>query len=64
LENKVITKNNVLISNYQMHQHGFYDPHLKKWYCSYFMDEEEWLNIHDYLPPQFAEQFSPTEASE
>jgi hypothetical protein len=47
-----------------MHQHGFYDPDLKKWYCGYFMDEEEWLNIHDYLPTHFAEQFSPTESSE
>jgi hypothetical protein len=47
-----------------MHQHGFYDPDLKKWYCGYFMDEEEWLNIHDYLPTQFAEQVSPTASSE
>lgn len=47
-----------------MHEHGFYDPHLKKWYCSYFMDEEEWLNIHDYLPIQYTEHFSTSESSE
>jgi hypothetical protein len=33
-----------------MHQHGFYDAESKKWYCSYFMDEKEWQEIHDYLP--------------
>lgn len=37
---------------YNMYEHGFYEPHLKKWYCSYFMDEKEWLDIHDYLPNQ------------
>jgi hypothetical protein len=36
-----------------MYEHGFYHPNLKKWYCSYFMDEKEWLEIHDYLPNQF-----------
>ncbi len=42
-----------------MPEHGFYDPQLEKWYCSYFMDEEEWMNIHDYLPIQVVEHFSP-----
>ena len=28
------------------------------------MDEEEWLNIHDYLPNQFKEYFSNSESSE
>ncbi|HSL13431.1 MAG TPA: hypothetical protein VK882_04165 [Nitrososphaeraceae archaeon] len=64
MENKVITKNNVLILNLSMNEHGFYDPHLKKWYCSYFMDEEEWLNIHDYLPIQYTEHFYTSESSE
>ena len=32
-----------------MYEHGFYHPKIKKWYCSYFMDEKEWLEIHDYL---------------
>jgi len=35
-----------------MYEHGFYHLHLKKWYCSYFMDEKEWIEIHDYLPRQ------------
>jgi hypothetical protein len=47
-----------------MHEHGFYDSHLKKWYCSYFMDEAEWLDIHDYLPIQFIEHSSDSESSE
>ncbi|HEX2487693.1 MAG TPA: hypothetical protein VHJ57_03830 [Nitrososphaeraceae archaeon] len=47
-----------------MHEHGFYDPHLKKWYCNYFMDEEEWLDIHDYLPIQFIEHSSDNESSD
>ncbi len=32
-----------------MYEHGFYHHDLKKWYCNYFMDEKEWLEIHDYL---------------
>jgi hypothetical protein len=47
-----------------MYEHGFYDPHSKKWYCSYFMNEEEWLNIHDYLPNQLKEYFSTSESLE
>ncbi len=38
---------------YNMYEHGFYQPRLKMWYCSYFMYEKEWLDIHDYLPNQF-----------
>ena len=47
-----------------MYEHGFYDPDLKKWYCSYFMGEEEWLKIHDYLPNQVQEHISNSESSE
>jgi hypothetical protein len=47
-----------------MYEHGFYDPHLKKWYCNYFMNEEEWLSIHDYLPNQLKEYFSKSESIE
>ncbi len=47
-----------------MDEHGFYDPDLKKWYCSYFMDEEEWLKIHDYLPSQVQKHLSNRESSE
>ncbi|MGI9009952.1 MAG: hypothetical protein ACR2F1_02035 [Nitrososphaeraceae archaeon] len=64
MENKVTTKIMYCFSIYQMYEHGYYDPHLKKWHCSYFMDEEEWLNIHDYLPNQFKEYFSNNESSE
>ena len=44
-----------------MHEHGFYDPDLKKWYCSYFMDEKEWLKIHDYQKKKDKEQLSNRE---
>ena len=47
-----------------MHEHGFYDLDLKKWYCSYFMDEEDWLKIHDYLPSQVHKDLSNNVSSE
>lgn len=31
-----------------MPEHGEYDSHAKKWYCGYWMNEEEWFDIHDY----------------
>ncbi len=34
-----------------MPEHGDYDSQTRKWYCGYWMDEEEWLDIHDYAPP-------------
>ena len=34
-----------------MHEHGSYDSHNKKWFCSYFMTLDEWIDIHDYMPP-------------
>lgn len=34
-----------------MCEHGFFDTVAKKWFCSYFMDSEEWMEIHDYMPP-------------
>jgi len=33
-----------------MSQHGDHDPQLQKWYCSYWMTQKEWLEIHDYAP--------------
>jgi hypothetical protein len=63
LESKVTTKN-TKIAILLMHEHGFYDPELKKWYCRYFMDEEEWLKIHDYLPSQLHKHLSNSESSE
>ena len=34
-----------------MYEHGFFDTVAKKWFCSYFMNSKEWMEIHDYLPP-------------
>jgi hypothetical protein len=33
-----------------MPQHGDYDQQ-QKWYCGYWMGQEEWVDIHDYAPP-------------
>ncbi len=32
-------------------QHGDYDSKQQKWFCSYWMSEEEWLDVHDYSAP-------------
>ncbi len=37
-----------------MPEHGDFDPGAKKWYCSYWMDFEEWEDVHDYSPPEMA----------
>lgn len=34
-----------------MYEHGYYDSQNKKWFCSYFMTLDEWIDIHDYMPP-------------
>lgn len=34
-----------------MPEHGEFDPQSQKWYCSYWMSQEEWEDIHDYAPP-------------
>jgi len=34
-----------------MPQHGDYDSNSQLWYCQYWMDQEEWYDIHDYAPP-------------
>jgi hypothetical protein len=31
-------------------EHGEYDTTLTKWYCSYWMTKEEWMEVHDYAP--------------
>ena len=31
-----------------MPQHGDFDLQQQKWYCGYWMMQEEWLDIHDY----------------
>jgi hypothetical protein len=33
-----------------MPQHGDFDLQQQKWYCGYWMMQEEWLDIHDYAP--------------
>jgi hypothetical protein len=32
-------------------QHGDYDSKQQKWFCSYWMSQEEWLDIHHYAMP-------------
>jgi hypothetical protein len=32
-------------------QHGDYDTQQQKWFCGYWMPQEEWLDIHNYAPP-------------
>ena len=34
-----------------MPEHGEYNMELKKWFCSYWMTKDEWMNIHGYTPP-------------
>jgi hypothetical protein len=33
-----------------MPQHGEHDLQQQKWFCGYWMSQEEWLDIHDYAP--------------
>lgn len=37
-----------------MPQHGDFDQ--QKWYCGYWMTQEEWLDIHDYAPPTLQQE--------
>jgi hypothetical protein len=32
-------------------QHGHYDPRQQKWFCGYWMSQEEWFDVHNYAPP-------------
>jgi len=32
-------------------QHGDSDLQQEKWFCGYWMSQEEWLDIHNYAPP-------------
>jgi hypothetical protein len=34
-----------------MPQHGDFDSVSQKWYCRYWMDLNEWYDVHDYAPP-------------
>jgi len=33
-----------------MPQHGDYDQEKLKWFCSRWVDQKEWLDIHGYSP--------------
>jgi len=39
-----------------MPEHGDYDPQQQKWYCGYWMVQDEWLDIHDYAPPTLQQE--------
>ncbi len=39
-----------------MAEHGDYDSELKKWFCSYWMSEDEWMDIHSYSPSHASEE--------
>jgi hypothetical protein len=31
-------------------EHGEHDQKLNKWFCSYWMTEDKWIDIHGYSP--------------
>ena len=31
-------------------EHGEHDQKLNKWCCSYWMTEDEWMDVHGYFP--------------
>ncbi|WP_187147571.1 hypothetical protein [Candidatus Nitrososphaera gargensis] len=39
-----------------MPQHGDYDQQQHKWFCRYWMTQEEWLDVHDYAPSTLQQQ--------
>jgi hypothetical protein len=42
----------VAATKYSMpQQHGHYDPQKQKWFCGYWMSQEEWFDVHNYAPP-------------
>ena len=45
-----------------MPEHGDYDS--QKWYCGYWMTEQEWLDIHDYAPPTLLQEGDKEEQEE
>ena len=38
-----------------MPEHGDHDLQARKWYCGYWMTEEQWFDIHDYATPTLQE---------
>jgi hypothetical protein len=41
-------------------EHGDYDPKLRKWYCSRWLSQQEWEDIHDYLIAEDSDDSSDT----
>ncbi|MEM2139939.1 MAG: hypothetical protein QXJ74_09425 [Nitrososphaera sp.] len=41
-----------------MPEHGQYDAQAQKWFCGYWMTQQEWEDVHDYAPAT-AEPESP-----
>lgn len=39
-----------------MPEHGEYNQELKKWFCSYWLTKDEWINLHYYSPPGMLEE--------
>lgn len=33
-----------------MPEHGEHDTQAQKWFCGYWMTQQEWEDIHDYAP--------------
>jgi hypothetical protein len=44
--------------------HGDYDRQKQSWFCSYWMTQEEWLDVHDYSPPALPQKEEHTEEDE
>ncbi|HEY3094732.1 MAG TPA: hypothetical protein VGJ42_03125 [Nitrososphaera sp.] len=47
-----------------MPQHGYYDQQQQKWFCGYWMTQEEWLDVHDYSPPTLQQEEEHAEEDE
>lgn len=45
-------------------QHGDYDLQQQKWFCGYWMTQDEWLEVHDYAPPTLAQEVADDEDEE
>ncbi len=33
-----------------MAEHGEHDAVQQKWFCGYWMVQDEWFDVHDYAP--------------
>jgi hypothetical protein len=31
-----------------MPEHGEFDPKTKRWFCNYWMNKQEWMDVHHY----------------